>query len=490
MNRKDFVFNAGVLIFLNLLIKPFWLLGIDIGIQNRVGAEAYGMYFAIFNFTFLLNMLLDMGVTNFNNRNIAQNTQLLSKHISGILTLKLALGGIYLATALAIGFIIGYDRGELTLLIAIAINQFFNALTLYFRSNISALLLIKTDSILSILDRVIMVVICSYLLWFYPQRHLFTIEWYVYSQTVAYIITSLVAFFIILQKTQSTIRLRWNLPFFTVILKKSFPFALLYLLMSLYCRIDSVMIERMLPAEIGAYEAGIYASAFRLLDAAVMVAYLLSVILLPLFSKMLKSKENLTPIIHTSFTLLYFYAATTISILVFNRAPLMELLYTNHASESAVVFLILFPCLLPMSLSYIFGTLLTANGSMKWLNIMALAGIFVNIIINLILIPRLGGAGAAVASLTTQSVVAIIQIVIAFTQLKLSIKSFRIKKCILYTLFVIPMAYLLTLWNNDNVIYTILTGGGIAMVIALLTKLLPLSMIRELMQRRSEEEAI
>ena len=85
MKQKDFVFNICFLIFLNLLIKPFWILGIDVGVQNQVGAESYGLYFAIFNFSYMFSILLDMGTTNFNNRNIAQNTPLLDTHLSSII---------------------------------------------------------------------------------------------------------------------------------------------------------------------------------------------------------------------------------------------------------------------------------------------------------------------------------------------------------------------------------------------------------------------
>ena len=38
MKQKDFVFNLCLLIFLNLLVKPFWMLGVDVGVQNSVGA--------------------------------------------------------------------------------------------------------------------------------------------------------------------------------------------------------------------------------------------------------------------------------------------------------------------------------------------------------------------------------------------------------------------------------------------------------------------
>jgi len=45
------------------------------------------------------------------------------------------------------------------------------------------------------------------------------------------------------------------------------PFALLVLLMSFYNRIDPVLIERLLPAPLGEEQSGVYAQAFRLLDA-------------------------------------------------------------------------------------------------------------------------------------------------------------------------------------------------------------------------------
>ena len=72
MQRK-FITNLALLLFLNFLIKPFWLFGIDRTVQNSVLAEDYGIYFTLFNFSMLFNILLDVGITNFNNKNIAQH---------------------------------------------------------------------------------------------------------------------------------------------------------------------------------------------------------------------------------------------------------------------------------------------------------------------------------------------------------------------------------------------------------------------------------
>jgi O-antigen/teichoic acid export membrane protein len=118
-------------------------------VQNIVGAEEYGFYFTVFNFSFLFNILLDLGITNFNNRNIAQNNQLLSKHFSGIVSLRILLGLLYFAVVFILAYIWGYRGAKLSMLALVGFNQFLLQFLLYLRSNISGLLLFKTESFLS-----------------------------------------------------------------------------------------------------------------------------------------------------------------------------------------------------------------------------------------------------------------------------------------------------------------------------------------------------
>jgi hypothetical protein len=82
VQKKKFIFDLAILLILNLLIKPFWILAIEPNVQMKVGNVSYGEYFVLFNFSFLINILLDFGLTNFNNKNIAQHSHLLSKHFS------------------------------------------------------------------------------------------------------------------------------------------------------------------------------------------------------------------------------------------------------------------------------------------------------------------------------------------------------------------------------------------------------------------------
>lgn len=411
MQRK-FLTNLGFLLLLNLLIKPFWIFGIDRTVQNVVGAEDFGFYFVVFNFSFLFNILFDLGITNFNNRNIAQNNQLLNKHFSSILILKFLLAFVYFLITFSAGLLWGFRGNELWMLGLLGLNQFLISLILYLRSNVSALLLFKTDSILSVLDRILMIGICSVLLWGRVTDQAFRIEWFVYAQTASYLLTAVIALLIVIKKA-SFRRLNWNLPFFLMIIKQSLPFAILVLLMTFYNRFDTVMIKRMLSGEEGNIQAGIYAHAYRLLDASNNIAYLFSVLLLPLFARLIKQGKKVENLVKLSFSILFVTSVILAIGSVFYRIELMTLMYDHYIPESASVFAVLMWCFISISTTYVFGTLLTANGNLKQLNLAAAFGMVLNIGLNFALIPGYGALGSAWASLITQAIMAILQVLLA-----------------------------------------------------------------------------
>jgi hypothetical protein len=137
--KRKFVTNLALVLLLNLLIKPFWILGIDRSVQNAVGAEQYGLYFALFNFSLILNILLDLGITSFNNRNISQNSKLLNKHFSNIIAIRLMLGVAYFIISIGIAWLRNYQLDDLKLLAFLVFNQFLLSFILYLRSNIAGL---------------------------------------------------------------------------------------------------------------------------------------------------------------------------------------------------------------------------------------------------------------------------------------------------------------------------------------------------------------
>jgi len=344
--------------------------------------------------------------------------------LSGIIVLKLMLGGIYFIISLVCAFIIRYDSLRVMLLVVLAFNQFLISFVLYLRSNLSGLHLFKIDSFISVLDRTIMIVVCGVLLWG-NLPITFSIRWYAFAQTFAYLVTAIITLIIVFKKAKAKfLKLRWNLPFSLLIIKNSFPFAILVLLMTFYNRIDSVMLERMLPSasavkpelHSGEMQSGIYASAYRLLDATNMIAFLFSGLLLPLFAKMIKYKEKVVDLVRLAFSMLFTGAIIISVISFFYSGDIMHMLYPNISAqilaESSTVFGMLMACFVPISTTYVFGTLLTANGNLKQLNIMAGSGMALNIIMNLFLIPHFFAAGSAFTSLVTQFSTSLFQIIL------------------------------------------------------------------------------
>jgi O-antigen/teichoic acid export membrane protein len=416
--QKTFLSNLILIVVLNLLIKPFYILGIDAEVQNRVGAEIYGNYFALLNFSFLLNILLDFGITNYNSKNISQNPQLVNKHFGQLLTIRFTLFFIYVFFTVGSGLVIGYNSNEIYFLLLLILNQFFVATIQYARSNFAGLHLFKMDAFISVLDRALLIMLCGFLLWSPTIDSNFKIEWFIYAQTATYLLSAIISI-VLLKFKIGKIKLQLKKIFSVALLKQSFPYALLILLMMFYNRIDSVMIERLL--DDGNMQAGIYAQGFRYLDAVNMFALLFAGLLLPIFARLIKSKETIKPILELGIKTLIPLSLIIAITAYFFQSDLISLRYTDNIHDASISFGFLILSFIPVSITYIFGTLLTANGSLKQLNYMAIGGLVLNVSLNLILIPKMKAEGAAIATLITQGVTALIQLVLVYYIFKLKI---------------------------------------------------------------------
>ncbi|MBP9080971.1 MAG: polysaccharide biosynthesis C-terminal domain-containing protein [Flavobacteriales bacterium] len=415
MQRK-FLANLALVLVLNLLVKPFYIFGIDAEVQVRAGTEAYGGYAALLSLTFLLNILLDLGITNWNTRHIAQHTQLMRKQVSGIVAARGLLAVVYALVIFGAAWLLGYRGWQLQLLGILTLNQVLVATILYLRSNVAGSQRFAQDSLLSVLDRVLLIGICAWLLWGRARPDPFPLAWFAWAQTAAYGFTALTALALVARHAGG-LRPRWDTAFTLSILRQSFPFALLVLLMSFYYRTDSILLERLLPD--GALQAGIYAQGFRFFEAFNMLGFLLAGLLLPMYSRMLKSKEDVRPL--TGLALRLVLAGTLAVAVIGSSWPqdIMDLRYQEHTGQSAPAFAVLIWCFVWVCISYIFGTLLTASGELKTLNKLAAGAMALNIGLNLVLIPRYHALGAAWASFITQGLMALAQVVVATRRFRL-----------------------------------------------------------------------
>lgn len=403
--RKTFLPNLVLVIAVNLLVKPFYILGIEAEIQNRTGAEVYGSYFALISFSFLLNIIPDLGTTNWNTRSIAQEPHLLRVHLPKLLTLRVILAVVYILVMLVCSLTLGYSMGQIKMLMVLGINQILASSILFLRSNLAGLHLFKQDSLVSVLDRAILVLAMALLLWAPGMSGApFRIEWLVWGQTAAYSLTLVICLILVLTHA-GRIRLSWNTVFARTAIVQSAPYAALILISSITLRIDSVLLERLHSPE----EAGYYAMGFRFFDAFNMIAYLFAALLLPLFARMLAQREDISSLLGQSFRIMS--AGSWILLLVcFSwKNEIISLIYDHPDPRAILAFGWLMTGSMFFSLQYIFGTLLTAAGRMGSMIKIALIGMVVNLVINILCIPSFGAVGAGAANALAQGLVLLMQ---------------------------------------------------------------------------------
>jgi len=209
--RKEFILNIIFLLAINFLIKPFYLFGVDLHIQNLVGTDTYGMYKVLFNIAFLLQFVHEPGIQSYNSQNIAKNPEQLGFHLPRILGLKVLLGIVYFVLAISYFLLNPYDHSLLPLMIVIIVNLFLSTLFLYLRTNIAGIGKYRVDSLLSSMDKLLMLIILGILSWVSPFQENFEIIWLAYGQFAAFFISCIVALLILYKHLgRITIQFSWD----------------------------------------------------------------------------------------------------------------------------------------------------------------------------------------------------------------------------------------------------------------------------------------
>ena len=444
------IFFSNVLfsILLNLLVKPIAIFGIDAQVQNEVGLKDYGLYFSLLSLSLILNILMDLGINNYVIKTVAKNQEEAKSQISSILLLRLVLFLFYLVLLFSIDFLLGYDSIAMKMLFFLGLNQLFIVFIAYFRGFFSGLQHYKLDSFFSVFDRIVLIVTAGTVL-FLPSGFQMTIPLYIELQTFGYFLTCVIAF-IFFKRLVGKIHWHIDLNHFTSVLQKSLPFALLIILMSMYTRMDSILLHEL--HSNGDLEAGIYAKGFRLLDALYMFGMIFAGLLFPMFSNVLhESIQKVRELVVISANFLMGGVLVVVFIVILHAESIFQLLYTSDA-QSINPFYWLMLSFIGISMNFVFGTLLTAHGNLKELNIISAIGVLINVSLNVFLIPRYGAVGAGFTAFVTQVIMAITQFLLCVRIFKLHVGLLQIGKWLLFVISFISadLLFILALFNLED----------------------------------------
>jgi O-antigen/teichoic acid export membrane protein len=396
--QKEFFRSLLLLVILNLVVKPVWIFGIDRPVQNLTGFAAYGEYFALLNLCIILNFLLDLGISAYFNREVAAKSEDGIVLFSQALTGKLVLSVLYFCVVSAIAFYSGIR--EFQLLLMLIVMQVGSSFLLFLRAYLTASQQYRSDSIISITDKLIVILFAGALILFPGFSGGITIKRFAVIQVGAIFFSIILGLYFLVRHVPG-FTIRPFKGFKSDLLLSSLPFALNIFLMALMARADGFLLERM--HQDGAAEAGIYAAGYRLLDAFNMVGFLMAGFLLPFISRNWPGLERFSPVLLACRHLLVLGSLLVVAFVFADPEYLTVLLYHKKDPYTSTVMTVILTALPALSMVHIYGTTLTATRHIRAFLRITLVFAMINLALNMLFIPQYGAMACAIIAVCTQT---------------------------------------------------------------------------------------
>jgi len=425
LNPKDFFLeNLGVrqTIFKNTFwlaiaegIGRFLKLILIIYVARILGATEYGKFTFALAFVSLFAIFSDLGISQITAREFSRDKEK-EKEFSSILSLKLLLSIATLALILIGSFFITLDpiiRGMIWILgVYIIVSSFSQVIYAFFQARQK----MEYQAWTKILEAAIVTGAGFYVLFYFPS---------VLNLSFSYLFAGLVALIFILLFFHFKVYrlcLGWQKSIWQRFLAMSWPLALAGVFGAIYTNTDSTMMGYF--GQIT--QVGFYNAAYRVIGVSLIPSGLIGISFFPVLSRFFaESKERLQRAWNYYLESMIFLAIPILVGGIVLAPKIIDLVYDPSYFPSILAFQIL---LMMAGISFLaspFGQILIVANQQQKLFWITLAGAIVNVILNLILIPKYSLYGAATATVIT--IILVLFLLFKFTQKFTPIKPLNVK---------------------------------------------------------------
>ena len=394
-NDKGFMtyFKNTSWLFSEKILRIFLGLFVGVWVARYLGPEQYGLFSYAQSFVVLFSALATLGldgivvrelVNDESKRDVLLGTSFLLKLIGSIILL------IFLAVVVNFTSNDIYTNILIFVIASATIFQSFNVIDFYFQSKVLSKYVVFSNTISLFISSIIKVFLI-----------LNNAPLIAFAIVVLFdaIILSLGLIYFYKHKNLSFKSWKFNKNVAINLLKDSWPLILSGIIITVYMRLDQIMIKEML----GAFEVGQYAAAVTLSEGWYFIPMLICSSLFPAIMHAKKVSEDLYyKRLQKLYDLLVWISISVALPMTFLSDFMVTLIYGGAYSEAGSVLAI-------HIWAGIFVSLGVASG--KWFVIenfqllsfyRTFAGAVINILLNLYLIPIYGVAGAAIATLISQ----------------------------------------------------------------------------------------
>jgi O-antigen/teichoic acid export membrane protein len=363
-----------------------------------LGPEQYGIFASASALGAILSLLISLGFPDLLTREVARSPEEGTRSTVHILAVEGAGALLVLVVLFPLTQLLGIQDSDITIFYLVIFAEVSRSVVLTLRSLLKGLGQFKTEMIVVVIER-FLVVACSVTV-LLLTRSLF---WVMLTFTLTRFV-HLLGFFRYLSSRLSL----WSpLNFQRSIsaFKEAFPLALSGVLWIIFYQADILMLEAMSPAG----EAGLYSASYRIME---IFSALYRVVFYVSFTRLSQSFAiNLNQMHRQIYktTLLLTLGILPIVLLagVF-QSSLVVLIYDETYKQSVQSLAVLLPSITVIIFGELARYVIVATKQDRFLPPLLLGAVVLNVMINLALIPSMGGTGAAIATLVSEAALTIV----------------------------------------------------------------------------------
>jgi O-antigen/teichoic acid export membrane protein len=370
-------------------------------VAKRFGPEDFGRLSLVLSLVEIVRVVADFGLDIVTIRRFSANKLLSERLLGNTLSLKLISAALGYIASIVVYWLLYHDMQGVRLAFIVATSLttslLLNAFVAYFQANLnmSSIIISSLASTLSYVS-----------LTFFGFSH----QWPLMSFAVIIPATELINLLITssIYKRISSIRLRFDRRIVLGLIRESVPVAIGGIAVVLYLRLDNLLVGLFLnEASVGLYSAG-----YRFTEPFMLVFSSLSLSIYASLSRQGKidiSKKGAKTMFRILATVI---GLSSVSALLLSFFAVRLLAMISPEYHNAVTVLRI------LSLSIVFKALnaqltamINSRGRFSIITVIAIINLTINIVLNLLMIPRYGIIGAAIAVTITEGVNTIMQLI-------------------------------------------------------------------------------
>lgn len=365
-----------------------------------LGGVGFGQYSVIFTVIGFFSVIAEGGITTLIMRDVARNKEVARGYMSIGLVLSLGLGLISYLTLMGAVALLQYPKDISQLIMLAGISLIINNISGVFISLFNAFERMKIPALLSIVTSLTILATGISLL-----LNGFGLKATVYAVITASLVQLLVSGYL----TTKTMALP-SLSFLTSkgtehLFSEALPYGLRAFLNIIYLKIAIVILSKM--THFG--EVGNYSAAYKILEVLFAGIAIVNLVLFPLTSSLhLSSKEKLRFLFEKYTLYALVLSLPGLAILIYFSKEVLTLLYGAQFEGATSMLRLLIVALAIMYANAPLSNLVLSSDMQRRVLALSVLTAGSNVLLNLLLISRLGGEGAALATIGSELITTIL----------------------------------------------------------------------------------